>query len=480
MRMMRRSLKRRILMTVGALVCPALVLVGYLAIEVSRREFTRLVLIEAPDTAWRERQARQIAEPVGAALDHGGSDTNARARLTAVLAESASAFGQGLVALVTDVDGALIAAHPSQRVRISGHAHDGSLVVEGAAAPGERSSHWKLHVPEGGVVVRGVSGQPIAHVYVLEDPDARLRREAEFATSVTGGVVTIVILASALSMFVAASLAKRIVRPVEELTSLALRFGAGDLTARSHEVPPDEIGHLARSFNQMADRLVEVEQVRRTMLTDIAHELRTPLTNVRCQLEAVQDGLLPINAETIRSLHDEVLSLMEVIDDLQDVALAEAGRLRLNIEPCHIAEELRSLARASERLEGPSVAVHASPALVARVDPKRLRQMVRNLIANAVAAVSSDGHVTISAVDAGQCVEIQVADDGPGVSPEHLPHVFDRYYRVTDQEGRSGGTGLGLAIVKKLVELHGGTVTAAIRAEGGMVFSLTLPREIPS
>jgi two-component system, OmpR family, sensor histidine kinase BaeS len=141
---------------------------------------------------------------------------------------------------------------------------------------------------------------------------------------------------------------------------------------------------------------------------------------------------------------------------------------------------LRSLARASERLEGPSVAVHASPALVARVDPKRLRQMVRNLIANAVAAVSSDGHVTISAVDAGQCVEIQVADDGPGVSPEHLPHVFDRYYRVTDQEGRSGGTGLGLAIVKKLVELHGGTVTAAIRAEGGMVFSLTLPREIPS
>jgi two-component system sensor histidine kinase BaeS len=292
--------------------------------------------------------------------------------------------------------------------------------------------------------------------------------------------ICIAIAGVALSLGVAGGLARRIVRPVEELTSLTLRFGAGDLTARSHEDAPDEIGHLARSFNQMADRLVEAEQFRRTMLTDIAHELRTPLTNVRCQLEAVQDGLLPVNAETIGSLNDEVLALMGVIDDLQDLTLAEAGRLRLNIEPCDIAEELRSLVRASERPEGPSVAVHASPALVARVDPKRLRQMVRNLIANAVAAVASEGHVTVSAVDAGQCVEIHVADDGPGVPPEHLPHVFDRYYRVTDREGRSGGTGLGLAIVKKLVALHGGTVTAAIRAEGGMVFSLTLPREVPS
>jgi signal transduction histidine kinase len=474
MRWMRRSLKRRILVTVGALVCPALALVGYLATEVSRREFTRLVLVEPSDVAWRQQQATELAETIAAALD-GVSDAGAPVRAEATLARSAATLGRGVVALVIAVDGSLIAAYPSRPVRIGLRAPDGAFDVEGAAPPDARSGQWRLHVRDGGAVVQGRTGQPIAHVYVLEDPDARLRRQAEFTTSVTGGVIIIVLLAGALSMGVVAALARHIVRPVEELTSLALRFGAGDLTARSQEAALDEIGHLARSFNEMADRLVQAEQIRRTMLTDIAHELRTPLTNVRCQLEAVQDGLLPATSETIESLNAEILSLMRVIDDLQDLALADAGRLSLQVQPCDIAVELRSLVRASERPEGPSIALQASSSLMARVDPKRFRQIVRNLIANAVAALPHAGHVTVSAVAAGDCVEIRVIDDGPGVPPEHLPRVFDRYYRVTDRGNRSGGTGVGLAIVKRLVELQGGTVAAATRPEGGMVFSLTLP-----
>jgi signal transduction histidine kinase len=474
MQWMRRSLKRRILVTVCLLVWPALALVGYLATEVSRREFTRLIRIEPPDTAWREQQARQLTETVGTALN-GLPDAGAPDRVRAVLAQSAGALGRGVIALVTGVGGTVIAAYPSERIRIALRGPDGTFVVEGAASSGPRRSQWRLHVSDGGAVVRDRTGQSIAHVYVLEDPDAQLCREAEFTKSVTGGVIVVVLLAAALSMGVAAALARRIVRPVEQLTSLALRFGAGDLTARSQEIAPDEIGHLARSFNEMAERLVQAEQVRRTMLTDIAHELRTPLTNVRCQLEAVQDGLLPATAETIGSLNDEVLSLMRVIDDLQDLALADAGRLRLHVEPCDIAVELRSLARASERPEGPSIAVRAPSSLVARVDPKRFRQILRNLIANAVAALTPAGHVTVSAVAASEYVEIRVVDDGPGVPPEHLARVFDRYYRVTDRESHFGGTGLGLTIVKRLVELHGGTVAAAARPEGGMVFSLTLP-----
>jgi signal transduction histidine kinase len=474
MQWIRRSLKRRILLTVGALICPALALVGYLATEVSRREFTRLILIEPSDAAAQEQEARQLAERIGAELD-GVLDAGTRDRVEAMLARSAATLGPGAVALVTDVNGSLMATYPAQRVRISPRAPDGTFVVEGAATSDARSPQWRLHVPDGGAVVRGPTGQSIARVYVLEDPDARLRREAEFATAVTGGVIIVVLLAGALSMVIVAALATRIVRPVEELTSLALRFGAGDLTARSRAVAPDEIGQLARSFDEMADRLVHAEQVRGTMLTDVAHELRTPLTNVRCQLEAVQDGLLPATAETIGSLNDEILSLMQVIDDLQDLALAEAGRLHLHIERSDIAVELRSLVRASERPEGPSITVHASSPLVALVDPKRFRQIVRNLLANAVAALPPTGHVTVSAAAAGECVEIRVVDDGPGVPPEHLPHLFDRYYRVSDREARSGGTGLGLAIVKRLVELHGGTVAAATRPEGGMVFSLILP-----
>jgi signal transduction histidine kinase len=474
MRPIRRSLKRRIIVTIAALVWPALALVGYLATDVSRREFARFVLVVPSDGASREEQAKQLADKITAGLEPGDSAVAPRGRISSLLGRF-GALDQGLVVLVTGVDGSFITAHPPGRVRIDGRGPDGTLAVEGTAPSSARASRWRLHVREGGALVRNRTGEPMARVYVLEDPDVRLRRQAEFTTSISGGIIAAVLLAGALSMAVAAALATRIVRPVEELTSLTLRFGAGDLTARSREGGRDEIGHLARSFNEMADRLVEAERIRRSMLTDIAHELRTPLTNVRCQLEAVQDGLLPPAAETIGSLTDEVLSLMRVIDDLQDLALAEAGRLRLQIEPCDVALELQSLGRASERPEGPSIDVQAGSPLVARVDPKRFRQIVRNLIANAVAALPPAGHVTVSAAAAGENIRIQVLDDGPGVPPEHLPLVFDRYYRVMDRESRSGGTGLGLAIVKRLVELHGGTVTAAARPEGGMVFSLTLP-----
>jgi signal transduction histidine kinase len=475
MRPIRSSLKRRIIVTIAALVWPALALVGYLATEVSRREFVRQVLVVPSDAASRAEQAKQLADTITAALGRGNPDIGPRDQISSLLGRSAGALGQGLVVIVTGVDGSLIATYPAGGVRIDGRSPDGTFAVEGTATSGTRTSRWRLHVPEGGALIRDRTGDPMVHVYVLEDPDVRLRRQAEFTTSIAGGIIVVVLLAGALSMAIAAALATRIVQPVEELTSLAVRFGAGDLTARSHESGGDEIGQLTRSFNEMADRLVEAEKIRRSMLTDIAHELRTPLTNVRCQLEAVQDRLLPPTAETIGSLTDEVLSLMRVIDDLQDLALAEAGRLRLQVEPCDLAMELQSLGRASERPDGPSIDVQACSPLVARVDPKRFRQIVRNLIANAVAALPPAGHVTVSAAAAGENVEIQVLDDGPGVPREHLPRVFDRYYRVTDREGRSAGTGLGLAIVKQLVELHGGTVTVAARPEGGMVFALTLP-----
>ena len=475
MRPIRRSLKRRIIVTIGALVWPALALVGYLATEVSRREFARLVLVGPSDAASRAGQAKQLADTITAALDQSNPDIGPRDRISSLLGRSTDALGQGLVVLVTGVDGSLIAGYPAGRVRIDGRGPDGTFAVEGMAESGTRTSRWRLHVPEGGALVHDRTGHLMAHVYVLEDPDVRLRRQAEFTTSIAGAIIVVVLLAGALSMAIAAALATRIVRPVEELTSLAWRFGAGDLTARSHEGSRDEIGLLTRSFNEMADRLVEAEKIRRSMLTDIAHELRTPLTNIRCQLEAVQDRLLPPTAETIGSLTDEVLSLMRVIDDLQDLALTEAGRLRLQIEPCDVALELYSLGRVSERPDGPSIDVQAGSPLIARVDPKRFRQIVRNLIANAVAALPPAGHVTVSAAAAGENIRVQVLDDGPGVPPEHLPRVFDRYYRVIDRGSRSRGTGLGLAIVKRLVELHGGTITAGARPEGGMVFSVTLP-----
>ena len=325
-----------------------------------------------------------------------------------------------------------MAAYPAQRVRITPLARDGTFVVEGAATSDPRSPQWRLHVPDRGAVVRGPTGQSIARVYVLEAPDARLRREAEFATAVTGGVIVVVLLAAALSMVIVAALATRIVRPVKELTSLALKFGAGDLRARSRAVAPDEIGQLARSFDEMADRLAHAEQVRRTMLTDVAHELRTPLTNVRCQLEAVQDGLLPATTETIGSLNDEILSLMQVIDDLQ--GSRAYGQV---VSTCTSNDQTSpsSCSPLCARASGPRAVDHGPRFGAARGSggSEALSRIVRNLIANAVAALPPPR--SCHGVGGGRRthVEIRVVDDGPGVPPAPAAS-FHRYYRVSDRK----------------------------------------------
>src|SRR5262245_53516276 len=194
---MRSSLKRRIIVTVAALVWPALALVGYLATEVSRREFGRLVLVEPSDTASREQQAKQLADTITAALERGNPDIGSRDRISSMLGQSTAALGEGLVVLVTNVDGSFIAAHPADRVRIDGRAPDGTLAVEGTATSGLRTSRWRLHVRESGALVRERTGQPIGYVYVLEDPDVRLHRQTEFTTSIAGGILVVVILAGA-------------------------------------------------------------------------------------------------------------------------------------------------------------------------------------------------------------------------------------------------------------------------------------------
>src|SRR5262245_19930615 len=217
MRPIRRSLKRRIIVTIGALVWPALALVGYLATEVSRREFARLVLVGPSDAASQAGQAKQLADTITAALDQSNPDIGPRDRISSLLGRFTDALGQGLVVLVTGVDGSLIAGYPAGRVRIDGRGPDGTFAVEGMAESGTRTSRWRLHVPEGGALVHDRTGHLMGHVYVLEDPDVRLRRQAEFTTAIAGAII-IVLLAGALSMAIAAALATRIVRPVEELT----------------------------------------------------------------------------------------------------------------------------------------------------------------------------------------------------------------------------------------------------------------------
>ena len=192
------------------------------------------------------------------------------------------------------------------------------------------------------------------------------------------------------------------------------------------------------------------------MVSDVAHELRTPLTSIRVQIEAVQDGVVAPDAKWIASIEEDAAALARLVDDLQQLSLADAGVLRLELEDAGVHELLERALSGLQR-EGIAIARDVPPGLVVRADARRLVQVVRNLVVNALAHASSS--IAISATRSGDVIEIRVADDGPGVPDEQAERIFDRFYRADPSRARStGGAGLGLAIARQLVELHGGTI----------------------
>lgn len=285
----------------------------------------------------------------------------------------------------------------------------------------------------------------------------------------------------ALAVAVSVLAAGRLVRPLRALTGAAQRMRDGDTAAR---VPAggsdDEVGRLAGAFNEMAERRAELEAQRKDMVSDIAHELRTPLSNIRGWVEAAQDGVAEADGAFLESLHEEAMQLQHIVDDLQDLAQADAGELRLHPEPLDLAELLDQTAsahRARAEEAGVTLTVSAEAGLVLLADGVRLRQAVGNLLSNAVRHTPRGGTVRLSAYGDGATLVLEVTDTGSGIAPEDLPHVFDRFWRAEkSRTRRAGGSGLGLAIVRKLTEAHGGSVQVASTPDKGTTFTLRLPR----
>jgi len=309
--------------------------------------------------------------------------------------------------------------------------------------------------------------------------------ERVFVTGVNRWLLGAVVGSGILAILATALFARRILSPVEALTAAARRMERGDLAARVPEASRDELGALARAFNSMAESLERTEELRRKLVADVAHELRTPLTNIRCELEAIADGLTKPDAPALKSLLEEALLLQRLVDDLQDLALAEAGQLRLHAEAVVLGDEVQralGLHAARAAATGVTLSTAIPPALPgARADRVRLAQVLRNLLENAVTHTPRGGHVIVSARVEGTDVAVTVRDDGTGIAPEHLPHVFDRFYRADPSRARTtGGAGLGLAIVKQLVEAQGGRVRAESMPGAGSTFTFTLPAFIES
>jgi two-component system sensor histidine kinase BaeS len=279
--------------------------------------------------------------------------------------------------------------------------------------------------------------------------------------AVAGGILLVTILATVL-------LGRRLVGPLRALTESAALQTPAPVTTR------DEIGYLATALNEAMRRRGEAESQRRAMVGDIAHELRNPLTNVRSWLEAAQDGLAQPDAQLLALLHDETVVLQHVVDDLTDLAAADAGTLRLHLAPVELRSALSQVVAAHA---GAPLALSVSaPGSKIKADPVRLRQLVGNLVANAVRHTPPGGSVvTTGALDGGEAV-ITVRDTGIGIAPGDLPKVFDRFWRADPSRSRAtGGSGLGLAIARQLARAHGGDITVTSDLGVGTTFTVRLP-----
>ena len=288
------------------------------------------------------------------------------------------------------------------------------------------------------------------------------------------------LIAIAIAIVLTFFLSRRILAPVKALTTAARQFGKGDFSRRVTYNGQGEIGELARSFNSMAENLEKNEQLRRNMVADVAHELRTPVTNLKGYLEAITDGVVTPDEATIRSLSEEASSLTHLVTDLQELSLADAGKLKITIQPEDISHIVRDVVtamqpKASEK--GLTISSGLSDNLpLVDIDAQRIRQVLNNLLNNAIAHTGKDGSISLTSRQQGDKLYINVTDTGEGIPPEDLPMIFERFYRVDKSRTRAtGGSGLGLTIARRIVEAHGGTIEATSQIGKGSTFTFSIP-----
>jgi len=285
-----------------------------------------------------------------------------------------------------------------------------------------------------------------------------------FDDSVRRVVLVALLVAVVAAVVLSAALGRRIARPIRDVGRAARRIAAGDYAARVPRTGPEELADLADSFNQMATALEEQERMRRELIANAAHELRTPLTNLQGYLEALRDEVIPADRATFESLWDEAERLVRLSRSLDVLAEGDARP-----DPASLVDlDLAAAVRSATELVAPAMAaaglaceLDVPPGLPGRADPDGLAQVLANLLQNALRYTPAGGSVRVAAHAVRGEAVISVENTGPGIPPEDLPHVFERFYRVEkSRDTTQGGAGIGLAIVRALVESFGGRVGA--------------------
>jgi two-component system sensor histidine kinase BaeS len=294
-----------------------------------------------------------------------------------------------------------------------------------------------------------------------------------------------VAVAFAASIFIS----RRVVAPVQEITQASLRIADGQynqrvVVANRDSQTMDELAKLGQAFNRMAERLEHTEEMRRQLLGDVSHELRTPLTVIKGSMEALVDGVLPADKQTFQQIEQETDRLQRLVNDLQELSRVEAGAYELDLQPIAPTTLVEKAIQRMERQfrdKGVTISTSLVPDLpIVQGDMDRLMQVLINLLGNACQYTPEGGQVQVQAKRQGREIVIAVTDNGIGISAEHLPHLFTRFYRVEKSRSRQagGGSGIGLTIARHLVEAHGGRIWAESAGVGtGSTFAFSLPAQ---
>lgn len=333
-------------------------------------------------------------------------------------------------------------------------------------------------VAKGGVIIR-VNDAPVGTLIVMSGLGQLNAYQTAFLRQVTLFLVIATGVVALSALWIGRAQAQRILAPIQALSRATQEIARGDLTQRIPVASDDELGEMALAFNTMAEDLEQQQALRRRAMNDIAHELRTPLSVLQIELESLEDGLTQPTPEVISGLQTELGRLTHLVEDLRVLALTDAGELHLEwatLDLGGLLHEMLDRVRSAAREKGLTLnaEVPESPILI-EGDARRLAQVLLNLLANAIQHTPPNGGITVKleAQDA-DTVHVSVADTGEGIPAEHLPHIFERFYRPAAARTPKG-TGLGLSIAKSLVEAHGGYIRVASAEGVGSAFTFTLP-----
>ena len=322
----------------------------------------------------------------------------------------------------------------------------------------------------------------IGTLALLPGPSITELTDLRFRQRQTLALWVIALGVSLLAALLAFPLSKRLTRPVAAFQRTMRRLAAGDYAARVRVQGRDELGRLGRDLNALAQALAQTEEARRQWVADISHELRTPLSLLRAEMEAMQDGVRPLDQTALRSLHADALRLGRLIDDLYELSMTDLGALSYRKAPVDLYELLAAeLDAFRERFASAGLRLRLEPAATADDwtldgDAQRLSQLFRNLLRNSLAYTDAGGELRVSLERRGRHLQIDFDDTAPGVPETALPHLFERLYRVEASRSRAtGGAGLGLAIAHNIVAAHGGEIHATASPLGGLRLRIGLP-----